>query len=192
LIPSDDFFLGETARDEASSIARHDGLFRAFHVVAVLGTASAALGVVTLARWLRTTPPARLANVAAALAGIGVVAWAAEVAFRLTVTVSRAHEVVDGSRSPGDEPAIGSWILFAVAGLGFVAPMVCSWALAARQMPGRRSSLIVAGLVSLTTVVGVATLAPSVVYQFGVFALGVALVAGSRRTDVGTAEVPSR
>lgn len=44
LIPAEDYFLGETARDEALSIAEHAGLFRAFHLVALLGVAAGATG----------------------------------------------------------------------------------------------------------------------------------------------------
>jgi len=183
LIPDDDFFLGETARDEALSIAQHDGLFRAFHVVAALGTAAGAVGVVLLARWLRARRRSRLADAAAVVAKVALGAWIVEVAIRMTATASQAHDVASGARSPTDEPAIGSWIVFAVAALGFLMPMVCSWVLAHHRVPGRRSSMIVAGLVTLVTIAGVATLAPSVVYQFGLLPLGLTLVLAHRRTS---------
>jgi cytochrome bd-type quinol oxidase subunit 2 len=188
LIPDDDFFLGETARDEALSIAQHDGLFRAFHVFAAFGTAAGAVGVVLLARWLRARRRSRLADVATVVAAVGLIAWLVEVAIRMTATVSRARDDANGTGPPGDEPAIGSWAVFAVAALGFLAPMLCSWVLAQRSVPGRRSSVIVAGLVTLATIAGAATLAPSVIYQFGLLPLGITLVlVGRRTTSVNTA-----
>lgn len=183
LIPDDDFFVGETARDEARSIAQHDGLFRAFHAVAALGTAAGAVGVVLLARWLRPRGRSRLADAAAVVAAVALVAWLVEVAIRMTATVSQAHDVATGAGSPRDEPAIGSWIVFAIAALGFLTPMLCSWVLARRRVPGHRSSLTAAGLVTLATIVGVATVAPSVVYQFGLLPLGLTLVLADRRTS---------
>ena len=183
LIPDDDFFLGETARDEALSIAQHDGLFRAFHVVAALGSAAGAVGVVLLARWLRARRRSRLADAAAIVAVVAFGAWIVEVAIRMTATVSQAHDVASGARLPTDEPAIGSWIVFAAAALGFLMPMVCSWVLAHHRTPGRRSSMIVAGLVTLVTVAGVVTLAPSVGYQFGLLPFGLTLVLAHRRTS---------
>jgi hypothetical protein len=182
LIPDDDFFLGETAREEALSIAQHEGLFRAFHVVAALGTAAGAVGVVLLARSLRARSRSRLADGAAVVAVVALVAWIVEIGIRMTATVSRARDVAAGVRSAGDEPAIGSWALFAVAALGFLAPMLCSWVLAQRRIPGRRSSRIIAGLVTLVTIAGAATLAPSVVYQFGLLPLGLTLVLADGRT----------
>lgn len=191
LIPDDDFFLGETARDEALSIAQHDGLFRAFHAVAALGTTAGAVGVVLLARWLRARSRSRLADAAAVVAAVALVAWLIEVVIRMTTTVSRANDVARGAGSPGDEPAIGSWVVFALAALGFLAPMLCSWVLARHRVPGRRSSLIVAGLLTLVTLAAVATLAPSVVYQFGLLPLGLTLaLAHRRRTRVHTAVSP--
>jgi len=181
LIPDDDFFLGETARDEALSIAQHDGLFRAFHAAAALGTAAGAVGVVMLARWVRRQRRSRLADAAAIVASIGLVAWFVEIAIRMTATVSRANDVASGTGSPRDEPAIGNWIVFAIAALGFIAPMLCSWVIAHRRVPGRRSSMIVAGLVTLVTLAGVATLAPAVVYQFGLLPLGLTFVLADRR-----------
>lgn len=182
LIPSDDYFLGESARDEALSIAAHADLFRAFHAVAALGTAAGAIGVVLLARWLGARNRSRLADTAAVVAAIGLAAWLVEIAIRMTVTVSRADDVATGARSAGDEPAIGSWAVFLVAALGFLAPMLCGWVLAQRRLPGHRSSMIVASLVTLVTIAGAATLAPSVVYQFGLLPLGLALILADRRT----------
>ena len=190
LIPDDDFFLGETARDEALSIAQHDGLFRAFHAVAAIGTAAGAVGVVLLARWLRSLRRSRLADAAAFVAAVALMGWLVEVAIRMTATVSRANDVADGARSPGDEPAIGSWAVFAVAALGFLTPMLCSWVLAQHRLPGRRSSLIVAGLLTLATIAGVATFAPSVVYQFGLLPLGLTLALAHRRRTAVDAVSP--
>jgi hypothetical protein len=181
LIPADDFFVGETARDEAASIAAHDGLFRAFHVVAALGTVAGSIGIVMLGRWLRTWRSSRLVDVAVAFAGIGMVAWLIEVAVRLTVTVARAREITGGDRSPGDEPAIGNEALFYVAALTFLAPMLCGWVLARRRVPGRRSSLVVAVVATLATVAGVSILAPSVIYQFAVLPMAVGLLLASRK-----------
>jgi len=180
LLPADDFFVGKTARDEAASIVAHDGLFRVFHVVAALGTVAGSIGIVLLGRWLRGRRPSRLVDVAVAFAGLGVVAWLIEVGVRLSVTVDRARQVVAGERSPGDEPAIGNAGLFFVAALAFLAPMLCSWALARRRVPGRRTSLALAVVATLSTGAGASILAPSVIYQFAVLPMAVALLLASR------------
>lgn len=185
LIPSDDFFLGETARDEATSIAAHAGEFRAFHVVAALGTVAAGIGVIMLGRWLRARRRSPVLDIAVALTGVGMIAWLVEVGVRMTLTVTRAREVVSSDRLPGDEPAIGNGALFSVAALAFLAPMLCSWVLARRRVPGRRSSLVVAVLATLATVAGGLTLAPSVVYQFGVLAMALSLLLGGRKNPTG-------
>ena len=154
LIPGDDFFLGETSRDEAVSIVDHAGLFRAFHLVALLGVAAAAGGVVLLCRAFRggTTPAA--VRLARALALVGLAGWTAEVAVRLTVAVTRARDVAAGAAEASGEPAIGSWPMFGVAAVGFLAPVLCAWALAVRRLPSRRPSVVVAGLATLCTLAG--------------------------------------
>ena len=191
LIPADDYFLGETARDEARSIAEHAAMFRTFHLVALLGVAAAAAGVLALARSFRDGGRSVLVRIARGLALVGLAGWTAEVLVRLTAGVSRARDVVAGSAAVPDEPAIGSWILFGVAALGFVAPMLCAWALARRHEPSKRASMVVAVLVSLVTLAGVATLAPSVVYQFGALVLSLPLLL-SHRSARAPGVVPAR
>lgn len=189
LIPADDYFLGETARDEAMSIAEHAGLFRAFHLVALLGVTAGAVGVILVARSFGSDRPVLL-RIATAVAGIGLVGWTAEVAVRLTATVARARDVAAGTEAASGEPAIGHWGLFAVAALGFVAPVLCAWALAGRRLPSRRASVVVAVLVTLCTLAGLATLAPSVVYQFGALALGLPLLRSRRGVAEEASQVP--
>ena len=175
----EDFFVGgESARDQALNIVAHQGLFRGFHVLAALGTAAASVGVVLLGRWLAARRPSRLAKVAVAMAAVGTLAWVAEVVLRLTVTVSRAEEVANGLRAPGEqhEAAIASWPLFVVSLAAIVAPMLCSWVLAGRRVPGRKSSLAVAGLATVATAAGLAILAPLMVYQFATLVMAVALL----------------
>lgn len=190
LIPADDYFLGETARDEALSIAEHAGLFRAFHLVALLGVAAGAAGVVLITRSFRDDRPGLL-RIATAVAGIGLAGWTAEVVVRLTATVARARDVAAGTEAATGEPAIGQWGLFAVAALGFVAPVLCAWALAGRRLPSRRASMVVAVLVTLSTLAGLATLAPSMVYQFGALALGLQLVLSRRAGTEAASQVPA-
>lgn len=180
LIPSDDFFLGETARDESLSIANHDGLFRAFHVVAGAGVVAAGVGIVLLGRWLRARKPSRILDVAVLFVGLGTIAWLIEIAVRLNVGIDRARDVTAGHRPPGNEPAIGSLPLFLVAWLAFLAPMLCSWVLAGRRLPSRRASMVVGIVATLATATAAATMAPSVVYQFAVLTMAVALVLASR------------
>ena len=189
LIPADDYFLGETARDEALSIAEHTGVFRAFHLVALLGVAAGAAGVILVARSFGADRPVLL-RIATAVAGIGLVGWTAEVAVRLTATVARARDVAAGTEAASGEPAIGHWGLFAVAALGFVAPVLCAWALAGRRLPSRRASMVVAVLATLCTLAALATLAPSVVYQFGALALGLPLLLSRRGMAVEASQVP--
>lgn len=181
LLPAEDFFVGETTRAEAASIAAHDGMFRAFHVVAALGTVAGGIGILLLGRWLRVRRPSKLVDVAVAFSGLGMMAWLIEVAVRLSVTVDRARQVVGGQRLPGDEPAIGNAALFCVAALAFLAPMLCSWVLAQRRVPGRRTSLALAVLATLATGAGASILAPSVIYQFAVLPLALALLVVGRR-----------
>lgn len=192
LIPAEDFFVGETAHDEAVSIADHVGMYRAFHLVALLGVAAAAVGVTRLARSFRETHRPVLLRVAGMLAVLGAAGWAAEVVVRLTATVARARDVAAGSATASGEPAIGHWGLFALAALGFAAPVLCGWALARRRLPSRRASTVVAVLVALSTLVAMLSLAPSVVYQFGVFGLGLPLVFSRRAVVVGTPGSPAR
>ena len=176
LIPDEDFFFSDTARAEALAIAEHAGQFRGFHLLAAAGTAAAAVGVVLAGRALRASRPSRLADIAAARAGVGLVAWLVEVALRLTVAVSRAEDVAAGARAPEAEPAIGAPVLFAVSALAFAAPAVCGWALAGRRLPGRAASIAAAAVVTAAAVAAAATLAPSVVFQFGVAALALVLL----------------
>lgn len=183
-----DFFFADDAREEALLLAAHDGLFRVFHVLALAGTLAAATGILVLAKRLRARRPSRLASLAAGLAVVGSVVWVAEVALRMTVAVSRAHDVADGTRSPLDEPALGHPLVFAVSALAFIAPVFIAWELARRRLPGRRSSLIVAAVATLATVAGIATLAPSMIYQFGVLPLAAALILGGRRRPALPAE----
>ena len=187
LIPSDDFFVGEDAREEAISIARNAGMFRAFHLVAVLATAAGAVGVVLISRALRAERPSTLAPIlartAAALAIAGLAAWIVEAALRATTTVSRAQDVLDGSRAPGDEPAIGNWAVFAIAALGFVAPMVCTWALARARVPAGRGIIVVAAFTTLVTVGAIAMLAPSLVYQFAVPSVSIFVLIRTRQSS---------
>ena len=194
LIPSDDFFLGETARDESLSIANHEGLFRAFHVVAGAGVVAAGVGIVLLGRWLRARRSSRILDVAVLFVGVGTVAWLVEIAVRLTVGIDRAREVAAGQRSPGDEPAVGSVPLFLAAWLAFVAPMLCSWVLARRRLPSRRGSIVGSVVATLATLAATATMAPSVVYQFAVLTMAVVILLASRTGErVGRASgVPAR
>lgn len=179
LIPSDDFFAGDDARAEAISIADNAGLFRVFHVVTVLATGAGAVGVVLLARVVGRSVLARTAIV---FATVGLATWIVEALLRLTVTVSRARDVMDGTRSPGDEPAIGNWAVFAIAALGFAAPMICTWALAKARVPAGRGIVVVAAFTTLVTLASVAILAPSPVYQFPVLALALYMLIRTRRS----------
>lgn len=191
LIPAEDYFVGETAHAEAVSIADHVGMFRAFHVVALLGVAAAAVGVTVLAHAFRRPRPFLL-RVAVVLALVGTAGWLAEVVVRLSATVARARDVAAGSAAASGEPAVGHWGLLAVAALGFMAPVLCAWVLAGRRLPSRRASTGVAVLVTLCTLVAMATLAPSIVYQFGVLALGLPLVFSRRAVAVVTPSSPAR
>src|SRR5918993_1394708 len=157
LIPPEDYFCAVSARGEALAIVAHPGMFRAFHVVATAGIAAGVVGLALLARWLRS----RTATVAAAGAGAGVSAW--------------------GGPAPAPEPAVGSWPVFAVAAVGFAMPAVVAWVLARERVPGRRSSLVAAVFLTLGTVAAAATLAPSVVYQFGLLPFALVLVLARRR-----------
>ena len=65
LIPPDDYFFNESARDEALSIAAHAGMFRAFHVVATAGIAAGVVGMIVLARSLRSRERSRVVDTAA-------------------------------------------------------------------------------------------------------------------------------
>src|SRR5918995_6712025 len=65
LIPPEDYFFADSAREEALAIVAHPGMFRAFHVVATAGIAAGVVGLALLARWLRS----RTATVAAAVGG---------------------------------------------------------------------------------------------------------------------------
>lgn len=177
-----DFFYDDSAREEALNIAADPGLFRAFHVLAGLGTLAVSVGVVVLGRRLRAMRPSRAVDAAAAIAVVGSLAWLVEIAVRMTLTVSDAEDVAAGTASPGDEPAIGSWPLYVLAGLAFLAPVLISWILARRRLPGRIRSLLVAALATLMAVAMVATLAPSFVYQFAVPVLGVVLLLSGRRS----------
>lgn len=183
LIPSDDFFLGETARDESLSIADHEGLFRAFHVVAGAGVVAAGVGIVLLGRWLRARRPSRIVDVTVLFVGLGAAAWLIEIAVRLTVGIDRAREVAAGRRAPAEEPAVGSLPLFLLAWLAFLAPVLCSWILARRGIPSRRASMVVGAVATLATAAAVATMAPSVVYQFAVLTMAVTLVLANRTGD---------
>jgi hypothetical protein len=183
LIPSDDFFVGEDARAEAISIARNTGMFRAFHVVAVLATAAGAIGVVLVDRALRTERPSRLGRIAAAFAIVGLTAWIIEALLRVTSTVSRAQDVMIGTRTPGDEPAIGSWAVFAVAALGFIAPMMCTWALAKARVPAGRGIVVTAAFTTLVTFGSIALRAPSLVYQFALPCIGIFVLIRTRRSS---------
>jgi hypothetical protein len=183
LIPGDDFFAGDSARTEAISIAENAGMFRAFHAVAVLATASGAVGVVLATRALQAQRRSPLARAASALAVVGIGAWIVEALLRATVAVSRARDVVAGTRAPGDEPAIGNRAVFAVAALGFIAPMIGTWAMARARMPEGRSTLAVAGFTTLVTFGSIAILAPSPVYQFAVLALAVFLLVRTRHSQ---------
>jgi hypothetical protein len=179
-IPADDFFLGETAHAEARSIVESAGQFRAFHVVATLGVMAGVLGVLQLARSVRS----RVLGVAAGLACVGAAAWIAEACLRMTVAVSRARDVVAGTQIPGDEPAVASAVLFGVSMICIVAFAVCAWVLARRREPSRRSSLVTALVLTLATLASLATLAPSVVYQFGLLPLGMVGAIATRRRAV--------
>ncbi len=176
LIPDEDFFFEDSAREEALAIAEHTGAFRGFHLVAAAGTAAAAIGVVLVGRALRANRPSRLADAAAAMAGVGLVAWLVEVTLRMTAGVARAEDVAAGLREPPAEPAIGNAVIFAVSALAFAAPAVSGWALAGRRLPGRIASIAAAALVTAAAIVAAATLAPSVVFQFGVGALALVLL----------------
>lgn len=180
LIPSDDFFLGETARHESLSIANHEGLFRAFHVVAGAGVVATGVGIVLLGRWLRARRPSRVLDVAVAFVSLGTVAWLVEIAVRLTVGIDRARQVAAGDKLPADEPAIGSVPLLVVSWLAFVAPMLCSWVWARRRTSSRRAPIVVAVVATLATCAAAATMAPSVVYQFAVLTMAVVLLLASR------------
>lgn len=181
LIPADDYFYSEETRDEALAIANHEGMFRGFHLVATVGVILVALAVVLIGRRLRAQRPSRLVDVAVVFAVVGLVAWLIEVALRMTVTISRANDVAAGLRGPGDEPALGNVVVFLVAALTFFAPMLLSWELARRAVPGRRFSFVVAVLVTLGTAAGVAFFAPSMVYQFALLPLIVALMVAWHR-----------
>ena len=189
LVPADDFFAGDSARAEAISIADNAGMFRAFHIVAVLATAAGALGIMLLARAVQSQQHSRLARGATVLAGTGLAAWIVEAVLRLTVTVSRARDVVDGTRTPADEPAVGNWIVFTIAALGFVAPMICAWALARARVPAGRGIVVVAAFTTLVTLGSIAILAPSPVYQFAVLVLGLFVLVRTRRAAVAGAAI---
>jgi len=180
LIPADDYFVGETARDEALSIAEHAGMYRAFHLVALVGVVAAAVGVTVAVRSFREGSRPALLRLSGVFAVIGAAGWLTEVVVRLTATVARARDVAAGTAEASGEPAIGHWGLFTIAALGFVAPVLCAWALAGRRLPSRRASAMVAVLVTLCTLVALLTLAPSMIYQFGALALGLPLVASHR------------
>lgn len=175
-VAKEDFFLGDSAKEKALAIAADVGVFRAFHVVAGLGTVVATVGVVLLGRWLRSRRPSRLVDAAAAAALVGTAAWLVEIGIRLTFGVDRAQAVAAGTASPTGEPSVGNVVLFALSGLAFVAPALMSWVMARRRVPGRRSSLLVAGLLTLVTAVAAATVAVSMVYQFGTLPLALALL----------------
>src|ERR671911_744282 len=118
LIPPEDYFFADSAREEALAIVAHPGMFRAFHVVATAGIAAGVVGLALLARWLRS----RTATVAAAVAGAAFVAWLVEAGVRVTAGVSRARDFASGLTGPESEPAVGSWPVFAVAAVGFAMP----------------------------------------------------------------------
>jgi hypothetical protein len=168
LIPREDFFVGEDARAEAISIARNAGMFRGFHLLAVLATAAGAVGAVLVSRALRAERSSRLARAGAGLAIVGLAAWIVEASMRVTIAVTRAREVVAATRAPGAEPAVASWAVLAIAALGFIAPAVCTWALARARVPAGRGIVLVAVFTTLVTLAAIATLAPSLVYQFAV------------------------
>src|SRR5918995_1240037 len=177
LIPPEDYFFADSAREEALAIVAHPGMFRAFHVVATAGIAAGVVGLALLARWLRS----RTATVAAAVAGAAFVAWLVEAGVRVTAGVSRARDFASGLTGPESEPAVGSWPVFAAAAVGFAMPAVVAWVLARERVPGRRSSLLAAVFLTLGTVAAAATLAPSVVYQFGLLPFALVLVLARRR-----------
>jgi hypothetical protein len=175
-VAKEEFFLGDSAQEKALAIAQHVDAFRAFHVVAGLGTVLATVGVVVLGRWLRAQRASRLVDIAVASALVGTAAWLVEIGIRMTVGIDRARAVVAGTGSPGDEPSVGNVLMFAIAGLAFVVPMVLAWVLARRRVPGRRSSLAVAVLLTLVTAAAVATYAISLVYQFGTLPMALVLL----------------
>jgi cytochrome bd-type quinol oxidase subunit 2 len=181
LIPPDDYFFSDSAQDEALSIAAHAGMFRAFHIVATVGIAAGVVGMIALARLLRSTERSRLVDTAAGVAVVTFVAWVAEAVIRVTVGVAHARDVAAGTRAPSSEPAVGSWPVFAIAAIGFAMPMLCAWVLARRRLPGRRSSLVAAVVLTLGTLAAAGTLAPSLVYQFGLLPLSLCLVLAHRR-----------
>ncbi len=179
-VAEEEFFLGDSALEKASAIAAEVGAFRAFHLIAGLGTVVATVGLVLLSRRLRSRRPGRLVDVAVSAAVVGTVAWLAEIAIRITSGVDRARAAAAGTAPPGGEPSVGNVAVFAVAGLAFVAPLLVAWVLASRRVPGRWSSLAIAGLVTLVTAVAAATIAVSMVYQFGTLAMGAALLSARR------------
>ncbi len=182
-VANEDFFLADSAREKALAIAGDVGAFRAFHVLAAVGTLAASVGVVLLGRWLRSRRPSRLVDVAVSFALVGTVAWLVEVGIRMTAGIDRARAFARGSGSPIDEPSVGNVLLFAVAGLAFVAPMLVAWVLARRSVPGRRSSLAVAVVLTLVTAAAAATFAISLVYQFGTLPLAATLLLARPRTS---------
>lgn len=183
LIPREDFFVGDDARAEAVSIARNAAMFRGFHVLAVLATAAGAVGAVLISRALRAERSSRLARTGAGLAIVGLAAWIVEASVRATFAVSRARDVVAGTRAPGAEPAVGNWMLLAVAALGFIAPAICTWALERARIPAGRGIVLVAVFTTLVTLGAIATLAPSLVYQFAVPTLAVFVLFRTRHVS---------
>lgn len=181
LIPADDYFFGDSAHDEALSIAAHTGMFRAFHIVATVGIATGVVGMIALARALRSSNRSRLVNTAAGVGAVALVSWVVEAVIRSTIGVANARDVAAGERTPASEPAVGSWPVFAIAAIGFLMPMVCAWVLVRRRIPGRRSSLVAAGASTLFSLAAAGTLAPSLVYQFGLLPMALCLVLAGRR-----------
>ena len=121
-------------------------------------------------------------DAAAAVAVVGLAAWIVEVAIRWTARVADARDVAAGTATPASEPAVGSWLVFALAAVGFLVPMVCSWVLARRRLPGRRSSLAAAAVATLASLAALGAMAPSMIYQFGLLPLGLTLVLAGRRS----------
>ena len=162
-------------------------MFRAFHVVVTAGIAAGVVGMIVLARSLRSQERSRVVDTAAGVSAAALVAWVVEAVIRVTAGVANARDVAAGTRTPASEPAIGSWPVFALAAVGFAMPMLCAWVLARGRLPGHRSSLATAVVLTLFTLAAAGTLAPSMVYQFGLLPLSLCLVLAYRRHAPATA-----
>src|ERR687897_3956482 len=56
LIPPEDYFIADSAREEARAIVAHPGMFRAFHVVVTAGIAAGVGGFAPLSPGARSRP----------------------------------------------------------------------------------------------------------------------------------------